>query len=382
MLYLNRGDRMIKTYKIQLKPNNKQQTKLFQSVGVARWAYNWTLARQEDNYKNGGKFIPDGELRKEITQLKKTEQYKWLNDVSAQIPKQAVKDACLAYQRFFKGLSNKPKFKSKKHSKPSFYQREDKLKYENGKVVLEKIGWVKVAEPLPDGKYLNPRIKFDGLNWWLTVGVEFEPAQDNTPYSEPIGIDLGVKDLAVVSTGEKFKNINKSKKVKKLEKKLKRLQRKASKKYEKGKEGNRYRKTKNIIKLERLIRKTHQRLKNIRMNYIHQITTKLVKTKPEYIVMEDLNVSGMVKNHKLAKAVQEQALREFRRQMEYKCEWNGIRLIIADRYYPSSKMCSECGYILEKLSLSTREWVCPKCGTLHDRDLNASINLRNYPKSA
>jgi len=373
---------MIKTYKIQLKPNNKQQTKLFQNVGVARWAYNWTLARQEENYKNGGKFIPDGELRKEITQLKKTEQYKWLNDVSAQIPKQAVKDACLAYQRFFKGLSNKPKFKSKKHSKPSFYQREDKLKYENGKVVLEKIGWVKVAEPLPDGKYLNPRIKFDGLNWWLTVGVEFEPAQDNTPYSEPIGIDLGVKDLAVVSTGEKFKNINKSKKVKKLEKKLKRLQRKASKKYEKGKEGNRYRKTKNIIKLERLIRKTHQRLKNIRMNYIHQITTKLVKTKPEYIVMEDLNVSGMVKNHKLAKAVQEQALREFRRQMEYKCEWNGIGLIIADRYYPSSKMCSECGYILEKLSLSTREWVCPKCGTLHDRDLNASINLRNYPKSA
>lgn len=373
---------MIKTYKIQLKPNNKQQTKLFQSVGVARWAYNWTLARQEDNYKNGGKFIPDGELRKEITQLKKTEQYKWLNDVSAQIPKQAVKDACLAYQRFFKGLSNKPKFKSKKHSKPSFYQREDKLKYENGKVVLEKIGWVKVAEPLPDGKYLNPRIKFDGLNWWLTVGVEFEPAQDNTPYSEPIGIDLGVKDLAVVSTGEKFKNINKSKKVKKLEKKLKRLQRKASKKYEKGKEGNRYRKTKNIIKLERLIRKTHQRLKNIRMNYIHQITTKLVKTKPEYIVMEDLNVSGMVKNHKLAKAVQEQALREFRRQMEYKCEWNGIRLIIADRYYPSSKMCSECGYILEKLSLSTREWVCPVCGTLHDRDLNASINLMKYPVTA
>ena len=373
---------MIKTYKIQLKPNNKQQTKLFQNVGVARWAYNWTLARQEENYKNGGKFIPDGELRKEITQLKKTEQYKWLNDVSAQIPKQAVKDACLAYQRFFKGLSNKPKFKSKKHSKPSFYQREDKLKYENGKVVLEKIGWVKVAETLPDGKYLNPRIKFDGLNWWLTVGVEFEPAQDNTPYSEPIGIDLGVKDLAVISTGEKFKNINKSKKVKKLEKKLKRLQRKASKKYEKGKEGSRYRKTKNIIKLERLIRKTHQRLKNIRMNYIHQITTKLVKTKPEYIVMEDLNVSGMVKNHKLAKAVQEQALREFRRQMEYKCEWNGIRLIIADRYYPSSKMCSECGYILEKLSLSTREWVCPKCGTLHDRDLNASINLRNYPKSA
>lgn len=373
---------MIKTYKIQLKPNNKQQTKLFECAGVARWAYNWTLARQEENYKNGGKFIPDGELRKEITQLKKTEQYNWLNDVSAQIPKQAVKDACLAYQRFFKGLSNKPKFKSKKHSKPSFYQREDKLKYKNGKVVLERIGWVKVAEPLPEGKYLNPRVKFDGLNWWLTVGIEFEPVQNGTSHLEPIGIDLGVKDLAVVSTGEKFKNINKSKKIKKLEKKLKRLQRKVSRKYEKGKEGNRYRKTKNIIKLERLIYKTYQRLKNIRMNYIHQITTKLVKTKPEYVVMEDLNVSGMIKNHKLAKAVQEQTLKEFRRQMEYKCEWNGIRLIIADRFYPSSKMCSECGYILKKLSLSTRKWACPVCGTLHDRDLNASINLMKYPVTA
>jgi len=152
--------------------------------------------------------------------------------------------------------------------------------------------------------------------------------------------------------------------------------------YEKGKEGSRYRETKNLIKLESLIRKTHQRLKNIRTNYIHQITTKLVKTKPEYVVMEDLNVNGMVKNHKLAKAVHEQAFREFRRQMKYKCEWNGIRLIIADKFYSSSKMCSECGYILEKLSLSTRKWVCPACGTSHDRDLNASINLRNYSKSA
>ena len=376
---------MIKAYKIQLKPNNKQQTKLFQNAGVARWAYNWALARQQENYKNGGKFISEFELQKQLTQLKLTDEFKWINNYSRQTVVQAIKDACQAYKRFFKGLSGFPKFKSKKSTKQSFYSRYDKIRFTETHVRLEKIGWIKLAERnrIPvNFKYSNPRVKFDGLNWWLTVGVEFEPAQDNTPYSEPIGIDLGVKDLAVVSTGEKFKNINKSKKVKKLEKKLKRLQRKVSRKYEKGKEGNRYRKTKNIIKLEHLIRKTYQRFKNIRTNYIHQITTKLVKTKPEYVVMEDLNVSGMIKNHKLAKAVQEQTLKEFRRQMEYKCEWNGIRLIIADRFYPSSKMCSECGYILKKLSLSTRKWVCPVCGTLHDRDLNASINLMKYPVTA
>ncbi|MFY9313705.1 MAG: transposase, partial [Tepidanaerobacteraceae bacterium] len=175
-------------------------------------------------------------------------------------------------------------------------------------------------------------------------------------------------------------------KVKKLEKRLKRLQRKLSKKYELNKiqiEGGefRYRKTNNIKKLEFLVLKTHRRLKNIRHDYIHQITTFLVKTKPEYVVMEDLNTKGILQNRRLAKAVQEQMFREFIRQMEYKCQWNSIRFILADRFYPSSKTCSRCGSIKEQLSLSERKYKCNQCGFEIDRDLNASINLKNYGKS-
>jgi len=393
---------MIKTYKVMLLPNNKQRTKLFECAGVARWAYNWALEQQQNNYKNGGKFLDDKTLRKRLTQLKQTEEYKWLNDYSNNITKQAIKDACQAYKNFFEGRAKFPKFKSKKRSKPSFYQDTDKIVMTDTHVKLEKLttskkknkqkfNWIKLAEKgrIPIGKnikYSNPRITFDGLNWWLSIGVEEETQQGNTQYSEGIGIDLGVKDLAVVSTGQKFKNINKSSKVKKLEKRLKRLQRKLSKKYELNKikiEGGeyRYRKTKNIKKLEFLVLKTRRRLKNIRHNYIHQITTSLVRAKPEYVVMESLNTCGMLKNRKLSKVIQEQAFHEFKRQMEYKCALNGIKFILADRFYPSSKICSRCGSVKDNLSLSERVFVCDNCGYEIDRDLNASINLKNYGKS-
>ena len=393
---------MIKTYKVMLLPNNKQRTKLFECAGVARWAYNFALATQQENHKNGGKFLSDGELRKRLTELKKQKEYDWLNKYSNNITKQAIKDACQAYKNFFEGRTKFPKFKSKKRSKQSFYQDVAKIKVTDTHVKLEKLttskksnkqklNWIKLSEksriPIGDNvKYSNPRVTFDGLNWWLSIGVEEDIQQDNIQYSEGIGIDLGVKDLAVVSTGQKFKNINKSSKVKKLEKRLKRLQRKLSKKYELNKiktEGgeNRYRKTNNIKKLEFLVLKTRRRLKNIRHNYIHQITTSLVKAKPEYVVMENLNTCGMLKNRKLSKAIQEQIFHEFKRQMEYKCAWNGIKFILADRFYPSSKTCSKCGTIKDKLSLSERTFICDECGYEIDRDLNASINLKNYGKS-
>ena len=374
---------MIKSYKIKLHPTKEQEQKLWQSAGTARWAYNWALAKQQENYKSSGKFISDGDLRKELTQLKKTEQFAWLKDVSAQIPKQAVKDACLAYQRFFRKQSQFPKFKSKKHSVPSFYQRYDKLKYENRRVVLEKIGWIKTAEPLLEGKYSNPRVKYDGLSWYLSVGIEEVNPVLNKPESTPIGIDLGVKELAVISTGEVIKNINKTKEVRRLNKKLKRLQRQASRQYEKFKKkggGNRYKKSSNLLKLERKIRLVHKRLNDIRTNHIHQTTSKLVKANPAYIVIEDLNVSGMMKNKHLSRAVQEQKLYEFRRQFEYKCSWYGVRLIIADRFYPSSKTCSQCGQIKKDLKLSDRIYHC-NCGLHIDRDLNAAINLREYGRN-
>jgi len=190
---------MITSIKIRLEPNNKQNTKLFQSAGTARFIYNWTLARQEENYKNGGKFISDNDLRKEITQLKKTEQYQWLNSVSNNVAKQAVKDGCEAYKKYFKKLADKPKFKSKKKSKPSFYHDTDKIKFTETHVQLEKLGIVKLSEysrtPV-DVKYSNPRITNDGLHWYVSVGIE-AVQQPVELTGKSIGIDMGIKDLAI-----------------------------------------------------------------------------------------------------------------------------------------------------------------------------------------
>ena len=216
-----------------LKPNNKQKTKLFECAGVARFAYNWTLNKQQENYKNGGKFILNGELRKEFTKLKETEEYKWLNDYSNNITKQAIKDACNAYIRFFKGESKYPKFKSKKKSKPSFYVDTSKIQFTGDHVKLEKLttskkknkqklNWVRLCEhnriPCEKGvKYINPRVTYDGLNWWVSVGIEY-PETKEIPMNAGVGIDLGIEKLAVVSDGSIYKNINKTKEVKRLEK--------------------------------------------------------------------------------------------------------------------------------------------------------------------
>ncbi|MCE5220593.1 MAG: RNA-guided endonuclease TnpB family protein [Clostridium sp.] len=212
--------------------------------------YNWTLARQEENYKNGGKFISDNELRKEITQLKKSEEFKWLNEVSNNVAKQAVKDACEAYKKFFKALADKPRFKSRRKSKPSFYNDNIKLKVKSNMVLIEKVDWVKAAEQIPIGvKYANPRVSFDGKYWYISICIEKEqPIVELT--DESIDIDVGIKDLGICSNGMNFKNINKTKKVKKLEKRLRRLQHRVSSKYLKNKEGSKFVKTSNSIKYE------------------------------------------------------------------------------------------------------------------------------------
>jgi len=369
---------MILAKKIRIIPNIEQEQKLWQSVGTARFIYNWTLSRQEENYKNGDKFISDNDLRKEITLIKQTEEYKWLSEVSNNVAKQAVKDACNAYKRYFDGYSDKPKFKSRRKSKPSFYNDTSKLKIKENLVLIEKIGWIKTAEQIPmDTKYSNPRISFDGKYWYITVGIDEEkPTIELT--NESIGIDVGIKDLAICSNGMTFKNINKTSKVKKTKKKLKRLQRQVSRKYEKNKKGKDFVKTKNTIKLEKKIKLLHRKLKNIRSNHNHQATNMIVKTKPSKVVMETLNIKGMMKNRHLSKAIGEQCLYEFKRQMKYKCEFKGIKFIEADRFYPSSKTCSECGHIKTKLSLSERTYICEECGCIIDRDYNASINLSRY----
>lgn len=374
-----------------LLPNNKQKTKLFQYANAARFAYNWALGREQENYKNGGKFISDGDLRKEFTQLKKTDECSWVNNISNNVTKQAMKDACEAYRDFFKGYTKFPRFKSKKHSVPKFYQDNVKIQFTDTHVKVEgfatskkknkqKLNWIRLAEygriPVENVKYKNPRIKFNGENWYITVGMEYEDST-TLPSKEGIGIDLGIKDLAVCSDEHKYQNINKTQKVKKLEKKKRRLQRSVSRRYEKNKKGVSYCKTSNIIKSEKKLLKLNHRLINIRQNYSHQTTSEIIKREPSFICIEDLNVSGMMKNRHLSKAVQQQCFGEFRRQIEYKSAWNNIPVIIADRFFPSSKLCSCCGNIKKDLKLSDRIYKC-ECGNVIDRDYQAALNLKRY----
>ena len=381
---------MVKAIKVMLIPNNVQQTKLFQYAGASRFAYNWALAREKENYEKGGRFIPDTELRKEFTRLRNSDEYAWLLNVSNNVTKQAIKDACSAYKNFFKGLQRYPRFKAKKKSMPKFYQDNIKIQFRDTHVKFEgfsfsrkankqKLNWVKLAEHgrIPtDAKYRNPRVFFDGLNWWISVCVEFPDCRDRSNH-DGIGIDLGIKDLAICSDGNTYKNINKSQTVKRLEKCKRRLQRSVSRKYEHNKKGGSYCKTNNIVKKEKLLLKVNHRLANIRKDYLNQTTSEIVNRKPRFICIEDLNVSGMIKNRHLSKAVQNQGFFEFRKQLEYKCNDRGIQLIVADRFYPSSKRCSCCGKIKKDLRLSDRTYKC-ECGNVIDRDFQASLNLKAY----
>ena len=381
---------MVKAIKVMLIPNNVQQTKLFQYAGASRFAYNWALAREKENYEKGGRFIPDTELRKEFTRLRNSDEYAWLLNVSNNVTKQAIKDACSAYKNFFKGLQRYPRFKAKKKSMPKFYQDNIKIQFRDTHVKFEgfsfsrkankqKLNWVKLAEHgrIPtDAKYRNPRVSFDGLNWWISVCVEFPDCRDRSNH-DGIGIDLGIKDLAICSDGNTYKNINKSQTVKKLEKCKRRLQRSVSRKYEHNKKGGSYCKTNNIVKKEKLLLKVNHRLANIRKDYLNQTTSEIVNRKPRFICIEDLNVSGMIKNRHLSKAVQNQGFFEFRKQLEYKSNDSGIQLIVADRFYPSSKLCSCCGKIKKDLRLSDRTYKC-ECGNVKDRDFQASLNLKAY----
>lgn len=362
---------MILTKKVRLIVD-KEISKLYQSAGTARWAYNFTIKMQQTNHRLGGTFISHNDLRKHITKMKKTSKYKWLNEVSNNVVKQAVKDACKAYQFFFKGKTRYPRIKTRKHSVASFYNDSVKLKAKDNKVLLEKIGWVKTAEKLPiKCNYYNPRVKFDGKYWYLSVGIEVDPIEQKLD-DRTIGIDVGIKELAVTSDGVFYKNINKTASVRKAEKRLKRLQRRASKKYKIGKP-----KSKNLVKLEGNIRKQHRHLAHIRTNHVHQVSAEIVKSKPSRIVMEDLNIKGWMKNKHLARSIANQKLYFLKQCIQYKCELNGIAFIKADRWFPSSKICNRCGSLNKNQKLSDRTYRCT-CGYHCDRDLNASYNLRDY----
>lgn len=389
---------MIKAIKVKLYPTKEQEELMFKSAGTARFTYNWGLGCLNNYYEEHKKFLSIGELRKEFTILRNTDKFPWLKEVSSEIPQQALKDLGTAFERFLRKQSEYPKFKKKGKCEESFFHLNNKIIVKDNSIRLEKIGYVKMNDEgrLPTGNYkkdkikvLNPRIKFNGKFWYLVLALEVINIDIKTTKltDECIGIDLGIKDLAVVSNIEKpFKNINKSKEVKRLNKKLRRLQKQVSRKYnilksgESFKKGEKLIKGKNIIKLERQIKLVHKKISDIRLNHIHQTTNTIVKAKPSKVVVEDLNVVGMMKNKHLSKAIGEQAFHKFITILEYKCKWNGIEFVKADRFFPSSKMCSCCGTIKTNLRLKDRTYVCmnKNCNLVLDRDKNASINLARY----
>lgn len=391
---------MLRGIKITLNLTNEQEQQMWKSVRVARWCYNYAIARDREHYSNYLKddtlprTLYEGQIRKELTVLKNT-THPWLKEVGSNVIKQAVKDWNNARNQFFKGLCKAPKYKSKTASKPSFYVNYETLIRVEGGFRGERLGFVKTTQPLPkipNGTYYkNPRISFDGKYWYLSFTYEV-PDVSVELTDAVIGVDLGIKTLATLSTGDVIENINKSHRVKQLEKQLRREQRHLArqlqantKEYITTAKGGRkpiYEMSldlcSNIQNTKRKIKLLYRKLSSIRLNHTHQATSHIVKQLPKGVVIEDLNVRGMMKNKHLAKHIQNSMFYEFRRQLGYKCSAYGIQLVVADRFYPSSKACSCCGFIKSDLKLNDRVYRCNSCGLELDRDLNAAENLANY----
>lgn len=375
---------MIKGFTIRLYPTMEQDTLMRKHIGCQRYIYNWGLALNNKLYEEKKKKYSTTEIGKMLTQYKKEDEVSWLNEVSNATLKEALRNLDKAYTGFYKGRSKLPRFKSKKKSSATFYSRYDKIKfYENGTVNLEKIGKINYKSSYDldltkISRFSNPTVTFNGRCWVLNVGIDINPNIKKLE-DKVLAIDLGIKQLAIVNIdGLDVPNINKTRVVKALEKKLKRLQKQCSRKYLLNKKGGSYFKTESIKKLELKIKKLHRKLKNIRLNHIHQATSKLVKTNARLVVMENLKVSNMMKNRHLAKAIQQQGFYTFINQMKYKCAFYGIEFIQVPTFYPSSKICSCCGNIKKNLKLSDRTYKCDKCGFVVDRDKNATYNLANY----
>lgn len=375
---------MIKGYKIRIYPNKEQKILIEKHIGSCRFIWNYMLNLQNENYKTGNKYISRYDMIRSLTSIKKQEEYSWLYEISATSLQNICTDLDKDFKGFFKKINGYPKFKSKKKSKKSYPVCTNRFYFKDNKhIKVEKLGVVKTKTdfkmPIGKHKFSNVRLIKEENKYFISFGLECEnQVRKLNDYS--IGVDLGIKNLAVVSyngTELKFNNINKTSKMRRLNRELKHLQKNVSRKYETNKEGNKYVKTKNIIREESKINKIHKKISDIRDNYIHQVTHQLVELLPKRVVMEDLNVSGMMKNKHLSKAIVEQNFYKFISYMKYKCEWVGIEFIQVDRFYPSSKKCSNCGAIKKDLKLKDRIYKC-SCGLEIDRDLNAAINLENY----
>ena len=382
--------KLLRAYKTELKPNNFQIQKIRQSIGVSRFVYNFYIAYNKEIYEKEKRFISGIEFSKWLNNefIPENPEYKWIKEVSSKSTKQSIMNADRAFREFFKGKKKFPRFKKKSKSgvKMYFVKTDDKSKIdcERHKIKIPTLGWVTIKEKgyLPTSNTIKSgSVSVKAGRYYVSVLVE-EPDIVKPKLNDfGIGIDLGIKDFAICSNEKTYKNINKTKRVKDLVKKLKREQRKLSRKYESLKKENKETKgvatRQNTQKQVLKVQKAHQTINNIRTNYINTIVSELVKTKPSYITIEDLNVSGMMKNRHLSKAIAQQNFFSFRTKLTNKCNQYGIELRVVSRYYPSSKTCHECGNIKKDLKLSDREYVCTECGCIIDRDFNASLNLRD-----
>lgn len=380
---------MLKAYKIEIKPTEEQIKKINKTIGVCRFIYNFYIAHNKEVYQNDGKFVSGMSFSKWMNNefIPNNQSYLWVKEVSSKAVKQSIMNGEKAFKQFFKKETGFPKFKKKNRSNVGVYlPKNNKTDFivERHRVKIPTLGFVRLKEfgYIP----LNSNIKSGTITkkcdrYYISILVDKEFKKNNKQYSFGIGVDLGIKEFATVSDERIFKNINKTYKVKKLKKSLKKEQRKLSRKYEslkirnKEEGGNVTRQ--NIQKQVLKVQKLHNRINNIRTDYINKTINELVKTKPEFINIEDLNISGMMKNRHLSKAIAEQKLYEFRNKLINKCHQNEIEVRLSNRFYASSKTCSQCGSIKKDLKLADRTYICPECGAVIDRDLNAAINLRD-----
>ncbi len=364
----------MKSLKVRLNLNNKQETLAFKHAGVARHAYNWGLETCQKAYKNKEAHLSAIDLHKKLVKEVKS-IHPWYYEVSKCAPQQALRDLGTAYKRFFKKIGKHPRFK-KKGQHNNFYL-EGKIVSRKGKIKLPRFGWVRLSEQVELDNIKNVTIARHAKHWFVSFLVPHEPKA--TPKTrEAVGVDLGIKTLATLSDGKIFEN---KRPYKTYKRKLKIAQRVLSKRFVKGKKIQ----SNNYYKQQTKVAQIHYKIACIRKDALHKLTSYLAKNH-SHIVIEDLNVAGMVKNHRLASAILDGGFYEFKRQLEYKSKWYGSTLKLANRFYPSSKLCSNCGNKKGTLKLSERVYNCQNCQISIDRDLNASLNLEklaeSYPASA
>ena len=374
--------KLLKSYKTEIDPSLNQIIKINQTIGTCRFVYNLFLAKNKELYEKEKRYMNNYEFSKWLNNefVPNNFDYAWIKEVSSKSVRNSIDNANTAFMNFFRKKSLFPKYKKKnKNDSSMYFVKTDKntiIKCERHRIKIPTLGWIKLKEKgyLPTNKIIrHGNITKKAGKYYISVVIEISENYKFDKFTEGIGIDLGVKDLAICSDKTIYKNINKTKIVRKLEKKLKREQRNFSKKILNKKKGE---STSNINKQKLRIQKIYQRLDNIRTDYINKVISKIVKAKPSYITIEDLNISGMMKNKHLSKAIAQQKLYEFRTKLANKCKLHGIELRMVDRFYASSKICSNCGCIKKDLLLKDRIYKCKECGLTIDRDYNASLNLK------